>query len=462
MQAIKDKIKEHGITQVIKLMTNASDKNLDRIGYFMEKMSGDKENKDRIKLLRGMIKENHPGIQLVRRITNETNKKCRDKIATNLIAKGFLINDAKRKKTQKEGSYAPSTVLISPTMRCNIRCIGCYAGNYTMKDDLSFELFDKVVTESKAMGTAFFTILGGEPFIRKDLFDILKKHNDTYFQIYTNGTLLDEEKVKKLAKLGNAMPVLSIEGSEEQTDWRRGKGVYKKVIKAMKLLKKHKVPFGFSTAVTSKNADYVTSDEYVDMLIKNGAFVGWYFLYMPIGRDADLSLMPTPKQRKAQYHRIEEIRATKPIFMIDFWNDAPSVGGCIAGREYVHITSKGDAEPCIFSHFAEDNIKNKSMKQIMSSNYFKTLRSKQPYTDNLFLPCMWIDNPEVSREVHASCNVYPTHDGAEEIIMKPSVKKGLDKYSKEVHKMYKELWADRCKGCGCGSSAKTSKKKAKA
>ncbi len=72
--------------------------------------------------------------------------------------------------------------------------------------------------------------------------------------------------------------------------------------------------------------------------------------YMPVGNDASPDLMPTPEQRTETYRRIRDYRATKPLFAMDFQNDAEYVGGCIAGgRRYFHINANGDVDPCVRS-----------------------------------------------------------------------------------------------------------------
>lgn len=71
---------------------------------------------------------------------------------------------------------------------------------------------------------------------------------------------------------------------------------------------------------------------------------------MPVGNDASPDLMPTPEQRTETYRRIRDYRATKPLFAMDFQNDAEYVGGCIAGgRRYFHINANGDVDPCVRS-----------------------------------------------------------------------------------------------------------------
>jgi MoaA/NifB/PqqE/SkfB family radical SAM enzyme len=155
--------------------------------------------------------------------------------------------------------------------------------------------------------------------------------------------------------------------------------------------------------------------------------------------------MPTPSQRRSLlFNGARRIRTQKPLFIIDFWNDAPYVGGCIAaGRYYFHINSKGDVEPCIFVHFAQDNIKQKSLSQVLTSDYFKEIRSHQPYGENLLRPCMIIDHPQVLREIYQKCHPYPTCDGAELVIT--SLCGVLDQYAYGVASVLDPIWEEQQK-----------------
>ncbi len=442
------------VRQIMKLLPFLSKKNLVTfIGLYEKIAKGD--NKKTVSAVKKML-ETTPAGDMILRGVKLINGKCRDKIATTLIADGFLMRDERRKKITDEGGCVPFNVLISPTMRCNLRCTGCYAYNYDKGDDLPYEVVDRVMTEAEEMGVAFITILGGEPLMWEPLFKLLEEHPNMYFQFYSNGTLMTEEVAQKMAKLGNVTVMLSIEGFKKETDERRGEGTYDKIMKAMDILRKFGVPFGYSTAVTSINEPVVASDEFIDLMQEKGAIIGWYFLYMPVGKDPDLSLMPTPEQRVHLLEFDKHVRATKQVFIVDFWNDAPYVGGCIAGRYYAHITSTGDVEPCIFTHMAQDNIKEKSLRDVMNSGYFKKLREKQPYNDNLYLPCQWIDHPEVSREMQKEFDLKLTHPGADDILVKEDLRKGIDEYSAKVKDIYATKWKEDfgCKGCSsCHGSA---------
>ncbi len=396
--------------------------------------------KDKVQMVRRLYEERHPSLMLTKKILSRLNRRCRNKFVENFVIKGLLENHTRRIEVEKEGGAPLFTVLISPSMRCNLRCKGCYAQNYKKKDDLPFEVMDRVISEAKDLGVAFFTILGGEPFIRSDIFDIFRKHNDTYFQVYTNGTLVNEKVAKKLVKVGNVTLNFSVEGMERETDERREKGVFKKVIAAMELSKRYGIPFGYSVCVTRHNVEVVTSDEFVDFMIEKGALIGWYFLYMPVCGDRTTELMPTPEQRDYLRKRRDYIRETKPIFIVDFWNDAPFVGGCIAGKQYVHINNYGDLEPCIFTHFSQVNIKDVPLAEALKYPFYRELRKIQPYDENLFLPCMLIDHPHVFRSLHKKYNLKPTHPGAEALVT--TLKYDLDEYSRRVRRIYSRVWEE--------------------
>jgi hypothetical protein len=157
--------------------------------------------------------------------------------------------------------------------------------------------------------------------------------------------------------------------------------------------------------------------------------------------------MATPEQREKLRRKVHEWRDKKPIFIGDFWNDGPWVNGCLAAGKkggYLHINCKGDVEPCVFVHFAVDNIKNKSLKQVLCSDFFKTIRKRQPYDrdGNLLLPCMVIDNPRVLRDIIKETGAYPTHEGGDSIIKDRVITKHLDRYSLEMKKIADKAWRE--------------------
>ncbi|MFO7928262.1 MAG: radical SAM protein [Candidatus Humimicrobiaceae bacterium] len=366
----------------------------------------------------------------------------RDKVVMNLINNAMIQGQPKRQAfAEKYGMNPPNHLVISPTMKCNLKCYGCYAWQYTKKDDLPYDVCNRIIEEANDIGLYFFVITGGEPFCWEHLYDFLERHNNSFFQIYTNGQLIDREVAAKLAELGNAVPCISVEGFQKETDERRGKGAWDNIMKAMDNLREAGVLFGFSVTATRPNNDLVVSDEFVDLFVEKGAFIGWYFNYIPIGREPDTSLMPTPEQRDYRRKRILEIRKTKDIIVADFWNDGPLVNGCMAGgKNYLHINVNGDVEPCVFVHFAADNIKEKSLEEVLTSDFFMAFRKRQPYTENHLRPCSIIDTPQVLRDVVVEGGAYATHDGAETIIT--DLAKEMDKYSEDYKKIADKAWEE--------------------
>lgn len=431
---------EKVIGEIMSLLPRFDTKNVIRMISLGERLTKDTEYRDNTRKLRELFEQGHPAALLIRDVINRLSPNCRDKLVHNLFINSFLTGIDKRMRfVEKEGFKAPQFVVISPTMRCNLKCPGCYAGEYTREEGLPSELIDRIITEGKELGMYFNTMSGGEVFLRKDIFDIWEKHNDVYFQVYTNGTMITEKVADRLAELGNVAPMCSLEGFEAETDGRRSKGTFARVMKAMDLMKERGIVFGASITETRENMDVIASYEFIDMLLDKGAMVIWYFQYIPIGRCPSMDIMPTPEQRDWLRKRINEIRDSRPVFIGDFWNDGPHVKGCIAGgREYLHINSRGDVEPCVFCHFAVDNIRDKSLKEAINSPFMKSIRDRQPYRDNLLTPCMIIDSPEVLRAVVREHNAHPTCEGASEIIT--GLADDLDEYALEYRKYADPVW----------------------
>jgi MoaA/NifB/PqqE/SkfB family radical SAM enzyme len=397
--------------------------------------------------------EDGQATRMFRRVMMDLSPHCLKKVARSLFINGLLGSSALRERfANKHGFSPPFTLLISPTWQCNLNCSGCYSGRYHREKGLSYDLMDRILSEARQIGCLFIVFSGGEPLLRKDdLFPLIEKNNDMYFMFYTNGTLINDSVADELYRLGNAGAVMSLEGFEAATDARRGQGVFQKVMDAMGRLKARGIPFGTSLTVTRNNVEEVTSSELFEHFYKQGVMVVWYFLFMPVGKDPDISLMPTPEQRDYLRHRGMALREEFPIFVVDFWNDAPFVGGCIAGgKNYIHINANGDVEPCVFTHIAVDKIFDKSLVEVLNSDFFKSIRSKQPYSENLLTPCMIIDNPHILREVTRTCCAYPTHDGADDVLVK--IKDDLDDYGRRIRALYDPIWEREKVEYGYGDS----------
>jgi MoaA/NifB/PqqE/SkfB family radical SAM enzyme len=359
---------------------------------------------------------------------------------------GLIGTSTLRKKRDEKHCNIPWVILMDPTSACNMKCKGCWASEYGHNSNLSLDDMRRVISQSKELGTHFFMFTGGEPLIRKDdILTLARENSDCIFLSFTNGTLVDDKFCEDMKECGNLALALSIEGSEETTDIRRGKGAYQKTLNAMQLLKKHKCLFGTSVCYTSQNYEAVTSDEFYDMMIDNGAKYAWFFHYMPVGSDADTNLLLKPEQREHVYREIRAKRngkTGKPIFTVDFQNDAEFVGGCIAGgRNYFHINSEGDVEPCVFIHYSDSNIKEKSVLECLKAPLFKEYYKGQPFNDNMLRPCPMLENPQALRNIVNKTGAKSTNlahpESAEQLCSK------CDDYAKIWAPKAKEIWEEQ-------------------
>jgi MoaA/NifB/PqqE/SkfB family radical SAM enzyme len=375
-------------------------------------------------------------LRLGERLSDRPLERFFENLIVHEMAEGQRI---RRDFLAREGFEAPVTIVLNPTMACNLQCTGCYSYKMPRKG-MDYALCRKVLTEARAMGTYFITVSGGEPFIYKHFFRMVEEFSDLQFMTYTNSTLIDEEIADRIAAAGNVMPAISVEGFGEETDQRRGPGVHDKVLRAMSLLRERGVLFGFSATPTRHNTEVIASDEFLDYYLDKGVLFGWMFQYIPIGKDPDLGLMATPAQRELVRAKTKEWQVSKPLFIGDFWNDGACVGGCLSATRYCYITPEGKVQPCTFVQYHTHDLREHSLLEVFRSRFFRAIRSRQPYDRNLLRTCQIIDHPEVLREVIAECGATPSYDGAETIVEDPTVRAHLDRYAEEWGRIADQVW----------------------
>ena len=214
-------------------------------------------------------------------------------------------------------------------------------------------------------------------------------------------------------------------------------------MKAMEQLKKYGILFGTSICYTRANIEAVTSDDFFHLLEEKGAKFGFYFHYMPVGKNAVPELMPTPEQRKFMIDRIRYIRSSESdiqFYPMDFQNDGEYVGGCIAGgRNYFHINSSGDAEPCVFIHFSNTNIHDNSVLEMLQSPLFKLYHEGQPFNRNHLRPCPMLENPDLLRQMVKESGAHQTNQEAPEEVGELTAK--CDDYAKNWKPVADQIWA---------------------
>jgi MoaA/NifB/PqqE/SkfB family radical SAM enzyme len=392
-----DAAKRYGLNKVYDYLEKDPRTNLPKVMDFVDKITpADMMKSQRDTFRRVINDQDNNWNKMICSLWDDIDTRVLKAAFQNFILNGSITGWSTQEDMRKKyDCNIPWAILLDPTSACNKHCLGCWAGEYGNKLNLSFDEIDSIIEQGKALGTYVYIYTGGEPLMRKkDLIALCNKHNDCEFLCFTNGTLIDQDFCDELLRVANFIPIVSVEGFEEATDFRRGKGTYAEVEHAMALMRRNKLAFGISCCYTAKNVDIIGSEEYFDWMIEKGAKFCWFFSYMPVGKEADVDLITRPEQREFMYHQVRRFRNEKMLFTLDFFNDGEYVGGCIAGgRRYLHINANGDVDPCVFMHYSDSNIREKSLVECLQGPLFMAYHKNQPFNENMLRPCPVLDNP---------------------------------------------------------------------
>ena len=287
----------------------------------------------------------------------------------------------KRKAAEAQGQHIPSFLIASITSQCNLHCAGCYSrcSHGTVDARPTAQLTDddwlRVFSEADSLGISFILLAGGEPMLRKDVIQAAGKRQNILFPIFTNGTFLDEAYLELFDKCRNLVPIMSIEGGKENTDARRGRGIYELLIRNMEKLQARGLVFGASVTVTTQNIREVTSDAFLKELSGRGCKAVIYVEFVPVTEESR-ELAPGDAEREYLKAELKRMRQELPeMVYVSFPGDEKSSGGCVAaGRGFFHINSHGGAEPCPFSPYSDTNVRDTSLKEALNSGLFRALR----------------------------------------------------------------------------------------
>ncbi len=334
-------------------------------------------------------------LRMAKRLALETDKRLLWKLFWLMGIKGFR-SVHKHKRRLKRGEFFPPFLYMSVINSCNLRCQGCWVDVGAKQSRIEVEAANKTITQAKAMGNSFFGILGGEPFMHKDLMEIFRSHPDAYFQVFTNGHFITDEVAAELHRLGNVTPLISVEGSEIISDQRRGReGVLNQTMEGIKTALRHNLMVGVCTSVCQTNIDDLVNDAWVDRLIEMGVMYCWFHVYRPCGPDAnpDLSLSSDQQRRVRQF--VVDTRATKPIIVVDAYHDGAGNALCPAVTGFTHhIGPWGDIEPCPIIQLAAETIHDdRPLKDKFNESEF--LRDFRHMTAQNTRGCVVMERPDI-------------------------------------------------------------------
>ena len=307
--------------------------------------------------------------------------------------KGMRAISAYKRRIKKKELYPPF-MFIALTNKCNLRCHGCWVekegvGYYLPEDQL-----DTVITNGKKHNAHYYTLLGGEPMMYPNLWDVFKRHKDCYFQVITNGMMFTEKNAARIREVGNVTPLISIDGFAEQNDLRRGTGVFAAAEEGMRRLQKNKVLYGIATTITGKNMDEVMSDEYIRWFIDRGAMYIWYYVYRPMGADPHTEYCVSREQLIDIRKRLLVLRRKHPLFIIDTYWTADGEAFCPAatGLGY-HVNPRGGIEICPALSFAREMVTDNGGDMTKTFKESVLIKGFQDFVQERTKGCVILEQP---------------------------------------------------------------------
>ncbi|MFM1768519.1 MAG: hypothetical protein RJA22_1048 [Verrucomicrobiota bacterium] len=295
---------------------------------------------------------------LASRILRTTDPRLLWKFSWNFGVKG-LLSIERFKRRLRRGEYFPPFLYLSIVNTCNLRCQGCWV-DVEEKDAIDLETLNRTITDAKRHGNTFFGLLGGEPFMHPGLLDLLAAHPDCYFQVFTNGQFITAKVAARLRALGNATPLISIEGREFTSDQRRGnKDVFNRTVRGLEHCLQEKILTGVATSVCQSNIDELLTEDWLRELIARGVHYVWYHTYRPVGPKMNPQLALRPEQAVRVRRFVTSMRARLPIAIIDAYYDDRGQALCPMSTGISHhVSPRGDIEPCPIIQFATDTIRD--------------------------------------------------------------------------------------------------------
>lgn len=305
-----------------------------------------------------------------------------------------------RCKYEVEGLHVPPFMIASITSTCNLKCKGCYDKVKPRNHELELNdtEWEDIFTEARDIGMSFILLAGGEPLTRDNVIKECKKFPEIIFPVFTNGLLIDDAYAEFFVSSRNIIPIISIEGDRQQTDDRRGQGVFDRVLLSFDLLRKRNIFFGTSITLTCDNIDTVLNEAFIQKYIEKGCRVFFFIEYVPFD-DSSSELVISEEQRINIDNALNKLREKYKGIFIAFPGDEKNFGGCLAaGRGFVHINSMGSLEACPFAPYSDTNLKKMKLKDALNSPILSEIRDLHTLIKDHKGGCALFDNRELVNE----------------------------------------------------------------
>jgi MoaA/NifB/PqqE/SkfB family radical SAM enzyme len=304
-----------------------------------------------------------------------------------------------RARSLAGGVKVPPFLVLSVTSKCNLRCMGCYAGavgtvtRTPAQPGLDLREWYALVDEAVRLGVMAFMIAGGEPFMLPGIANLFRDHPDRLFLVFTNGTALKPSDYQILKNCSNTVVVVSLEGDQELTDLRRGRGVYEKALGSLDRLREAGVLTGIAVTVGTANIEYWSEPRNIDGLIAHSGPLAMFIEQIPTAgteTGCESGSFLTPEQRTRFRETVVQYRdrATGGAYIIHSPGDEETLGGCVsAGRGFAHVNPSGDVTACPVSALATHNVRTSNLREALASPLFTMIRENAHLLETEGHPC---------------------------------------------------------------------------
>ncbi|WP_320127732.1 radical SAM protein [uncultured Sphaerochaeta sp.] len=323
---------------------------------------------------------NNSVIHIFRDAIRSSQFNMKEILFLNRAAKAQKAAAQRRLQSNADGISVPPFLIASISTKCNLHCAGCYAranhacADESSKKEMEAHRWGELFKEAHTLGISFVLLSGGEPLERPEVLQEAVKIPELIFPVFTNGTLFTPIILEYFDQNRNLIPVISMEGNRQQTDHRRGDGIFEATVQTMREMTLLGLFYGVSITVTKGNLDTVTDDTFVASLKEIGCHLIFLVEYVPA--DGNIEPALDEKQRLVLETRQSELKTHfSDMLILSFPGDEKRLGGCLAaGRGFFHINASGDAEPCPFSPYSDINLKTNTLRDALDSTLFHQIR----------------------------------------------------------------------------------------
>lgn len=268
--------------------------------------------------------------------------------------------------------HRPALVSWNLTRKCNLRCPHCYldAGSGD-EDELTTDECLDLVDEMHALGTEMLILTGGEPLLRRDIYDIASRASERGMWVVmgTNGVLVNDHVARRMVECGVKGVGISIDSIEPETHdrFRGGPDAWKYSVRALDICRSHGLEVLVQTTVLPGNRHEI--GQLLEFARSKGAWSFNVYFLVRTGRGADMNELTAEQTEETLRELVMAQKSAEPMLVrskcapqfkqlaFEMGLGGLESGGCMAGTEYCRITPTGDVTPCPYMDVVAGNVR---------------------------------------------------------------------------------------------------------